>query len=226
MSRKKKKLKEGDIVIVADYSEYRNKYAKERGVIMSVFPKSRDKYIYGVKLDNYSNNASAKGLFWFEKRSLIVETSNIKNDESEENTMYNKIFNNYSVAGVVFLDNTDATPIHYALYDRESQGIECGDIVVVRTGHHGFALAEIKEISYWEEDKKKVKHGREVVCRVDFSEYNARHEAAKRARELKEEMNSRIRDLQEITLLETIAKDDDVLSKMLTEYKSILGLAK
>lgn len=214
--KKRPKFYEGERVVVNKYSEYRNKYAFNTGVVEQVFLKSKDKFIYGVRLDNHTNPSSAKGLFWFEAISLNFENNNI-NNESEETLM----FDNYVVAMVEFLDNPNADKIAYALYTPSN--IIAGDTVVVSTGHHGLSVARVAEILVKPEDKKRVKHNREIVCKVDLTEFNARKENAKRLAELKSSMEERIQKQKELALYEALAEKDPVLKEMLDEYKTITG---
>ena len=61
-------------------------------------------------------------------------------------------------------------------------------MVVVSTGHHGFAVARVANIHIAPEMRKKVKHNREVVCKADFTHFYARKDAVKKAIELKQNM--------------------------------------
>ena len=90
---------------------------------------------------------------------------------------------NYRVAGIRFQDgyNPDKT-YPYALYD---ESIAIGDRVVVMTGHHGMAIAEICSIG--EMPKDSVNCGREVICRVDMTAYEERKAKAKKMAEEKKE---------------------------------------
>lgn len=213
------KYEVGCRVVVLPRSEYQSKYKDEVGEVQQTFTR-HNHIMYGVKLDNYSNASSGKGLFWFDVTSINFENKY----ESEEI----KMFNNFVVAEVEFLDNPK-TGVYktgaysYALYDSE---IKEGDSVVVNTGHHGFALAKIVALSTNEEDKKKVQCGREIVCRVDFSKFFARKEAVKKAVELKRSMEQRIREAQELALYEALAEKDPTLKSMLDEYRTLMEACK
>lgn len=206
----------GNAVIVLELSEYKSKYKGEQGVIESMF-KRRSHIMYGVKLSDRYNQSSGKGLFWFEARSLdfINPEDNI---ESEENEM----FENFNVAQVSFLDNP--VPVYYyAIYDPD---IKVDDVVVVRTGHHGFALATVRALSTDMEDKKKVTCNREVVSKVDFTAFNARKDALKRVRELKKDMDAKIQEVQTLGIYELFAEKDPALKAMLEEFKKLSALIK
>ena len=203
----------GDRIVVLQYSEYRGRYANEVGTVESVFKAKQ--YVYGVKLDNHTNNASGKGLFWFEAKHIKIE----KEYEREEHFM----FNNFAVAEIEFLDNPNSDRICYALFD---DTIVPEDMVVVSTGHHGFAVARVANIHIAPEMRKKVKHNREVVCKADFTPFYARKDAVKKAIELKQSMEQRIREAQEIALYEALAEKDPELKAMLDKYKSLMETCK
>ena len=218
------KFKDGDLIIVSEHShEYKQKYIGKYGTVEYIFRKADNKYVYGVRFEKLRNPMSQKGLFWFEARSLDHQSNNILKIESEEIPM----FENYIVAKIQFLDNP--VPVYsFALYD---PNIVAGDIVVVRTGSHGFALAKIHEVietgfENFAEEKAKVTKGRQVVCRVDFSAYYARQEALKKASELQKQMDAKLREAQTMHIYEMFAEKDSALKAMLDEFKSLQALIK
>ena len=216
------KFKDGDLVIISESAhEYKQKYIGKTGTVESIFRKKDRVYMYGVKIPNLRNSVSSKGLFWFEARSLEhhiqMDESSPLIIESEEIPM----FENYVVAKVQFLDNP--VPVYsYALYE----DIPVGTVVVVQTGSHGFTLAKIHEIVPDPEAKKDVHKGRQIVCPVDFSAYNARKEALKRADELKKQMDAKLREAQTMAIYEMFAEKDPALKAMLDEFKTLHSAIK
>ena len=213
------KFKDGDLIIISDSAhEYKQRHNGKTGTVEYIFRKANNKYMYGVRIPSLHNSASQKGLFWFEARSLDHQSNNILEIESEEIPM----FENYVVAKVQFLDNP--VPVYsYALYDSD---IVEGDTVVVQTGSHGFALAKIHEIVTDPEEKKEVHKGRQVVCKVDFSAYNARQEALRRASELKRSMDAVLREAQTMAIYEMFAEKSPSLKAMLDEFKTLQSAIK
>ena len=176
------------------------------GTVKSVYYNS-----VSVAIDGLSNNRGSTGLFYFAPRQLVpihiaeegewakaelmeyaqadfelaMKTYNamihdavskkFKNEEEEP-----PMLKNYKVAGIKFMDgyNTDKT-YPYALYD---ENIAIGDTVVVMTGHHGMAIAEVRSIG--EMPKDSVSCGREIICQVDMTAYNDRKAKAKKMAEL------------------------------------------
>lgn len=203
-----------DVVIITDSSsEYQHNYIGKIGTIEKAF-RTKDKVImYGVRFENLRNPRSSKGLFWFRTNSLSINhsTHSVTN-ESEDIPM----FENYVVAKIQFMNDI---PVHsYALYDFD---IQADDIVVVQTGHHGFALAKVHEVITHPEAKKEVKCGRQVVCKVDFSAYNARQEALRRAEELKRSMDAMLKETQAMAIYEMFAEKNPSLKAMLNEFKTL-----
>lgn len=213
------KFKDGEAVVVSDSAhEYKKRHIGKIGTIEYIFRKSNNSYMYGVRFESLHNPMSQKGLFWFEARSLDHQSNNILKIESEEIPM----FENFIVAKVQFLDNP--VPVYsFALYDTN---IVAGDTVVVQTGSHGFALAKIHEViesgfENFAEEKAKVTKGRQVVCKVDFSAYNARQEALRRANELKRSMDAVLREQQTMAIYEMFAEKSPSLKAMLDEFKTL-----
>lgn len=124
---------------------------------------------------------------------------------------------NYRVAGIKFQDDwkTDKT-YPYALYDED---IAIGDTVVVMTGHHGMAIAEVCSIG--EMPKDAVTCGREIICKVDMTAYIDRKARAKQMAELKKEMDEKVKALQETALYELMAEKDPSLKAMLEQFKAL-----
>lgn len=213
------KFKDGEVVIISENAlEYDKRHIGKTGVIESVFRKSNNTFIYGVRFESLRNMRSSKGLFWFKAISLDHQSNNILKIESEEIPM----FENFVVAKVQFLDNP--VPVYsYALYESD---IIAGDTVVVQTGGLGFALAKIHEIITDPEAKKDVHKGRQVVCKVDFTAYNARQEALKRASELQKQMDAMLREAQTMAIYEMFAEKSPALKGMLDEFKTLQSAIK
>lgn len=195
----------GTMVRILPYAEYRGRFTGQIGTVERCTSLCSS---IGIRFENETNKSSGYGVFWFSKDHLeIIET---------ENEIMNE---NFVVAGIKFLDGTNADREYaYALYD---EAIKVGDIVAVKTGHHGFALAKIASIGTF--PHTAVQCGREVIDRVDFTAYTERKEKAKRVRALKVEMDEKVRQLQQTAIYELLAEKDPTLKAMLEEYKSLIG---
>ena len=194
-------------VRVTDGSKYGSKYIGKTGVIENT---SCGNTAFGVRLEGHINPKSTKGLFWF-------SMDEIEFIESEENVMLSQN-ENFMVAGVKFLDGTNRDKEYfYALFDE----YYVGDLVVVQTGHHGLALAEISSIDC--EGKEKVKCSREIITRVDMSAFEDRQAKRNALAKLKKDMDKKVKELQETALYELLAEKDPALAAMLAEYKQLNG---
>lgn len=197
----------GTKVVINPYAEYRDKY---RGFI-GIVQKSHHDSSVGVAFPNLTNEASSYGLFWFSVDNITI----VENEEDFE------MLKNYMTAGVKFLDGSNQdTEYLYALYD---ENITVGDIVVVKTGHHGFALAEVSSVRECDE-RFPVKCGREIVNRVDFTAYHERCERVKRLGELRGKLDSKVKQYQQNAIYEMVAEKDPTMKAFLDEYKELLGL--
>lgn len=102
----------------------------------------------------------------------------------------------------------------YAMYDN----FEVGDVVVVKTGHHGLAVAKIASI---DDTVSRVANGREIVTKVDMGTYENRVASRKRVSELKTAMDVRINKLQRMAVLEMFSEKDPEMKALLDEYKAL-----
>lgn len=122
---------------------------------------------------------------------------------------------NFKVAGVKFLSGYNTSKEYdFALYD---ENIFIGDIVVCDT-INGLTLGKITSISN-KDDKPNNKVSKEIVCKVDMTDFNNRKEKKIRMKELKNKMDAQVKKLQESAVYEMLADKDDKLKSMLQEYK-------
>ena len=193
---------------------YRGRYEGEYGTIKAVWPKES----IAVKLDFATNTNSNRGYFYFHISELeILNTKKAKTAiaaDIGENKMQ-KMSNYLNVAVVQFLnENTAFKTYEYANYETN---VSVGDIVVVMSAHHGMGLAEVVEIK----DHTENDLFREIVSRVDTFNYDNRVAQRKMAAELKAKMQERARQLQDIVLYQTLAKEDPEMAKMLQDYMAL-----
>lgn len=226
----------GDRVVVRERrggGSYRGKYAGCKGTVRSC--NSFGCGSIGVELDGEYNPASGKGIFWFKGPELALfedldhPDPLALRDEAEEETRGIKIehvveeeipmLKGYIAAGVSFPKGSNRDTVYpYALYP--DLPCQVGDQVVVMTGHHGMALAEVKSIGELPVDS--VDCGREIICKVDMAAYVERKARAEKLASLKKEMDAKVRELQSVALYEALAEKDPTLKAMLDEFKSLL----
>lgn len=148
------------------------------------------KGIFGVMVEGHKNHNSQYGCYWLRKSQIIL----FEIEESEDEEM----FGDYKTVQVSFLNDNEKEQVcmsKYAMYDN----FEVGDVVVVKTGHHGLAVAKIASI---DDTVSRVANGREIVTKVDMGTYENRVASRKRVSELKTAMDVRINKLQRMAVLE------------------------
>lgn len=151
-------------------------------------------------------------------RTYKFENLQLIENNQEEQEM--AITGDFKVAKVKFLNGTNTnTEYEYAMFD----DYEVGDTVVVASAHHGLGIAKISAIIDKEQAITKA-FEREIVSRVGMEAYETRKKNRNRLHELKKQMDERVRDLNQLALFEMLAAKDDELSKMLGEYKLLIGV--
>jgi hypothetical protein len=123
----------------------------------------------------------------------------------------------YRVAMVNFLKGTNTTKKYaFALFD-SSIGID--DIVLCDTSI-GYQLAKVVDIVE-QLDYNGTNVTKEVICKVDFTDFNKRAEERKRKAELKAKMDAMVKDDKELMLYQMLAEKNPAMKEMLDEYKNI-----
>ena len=191
----------GDRVVVPNRGNYKSISVGDMGTVRNIYSNS-----IRVAIDDKVNPASQYGQFYFEPKQLDII--------NEKETII--MTGNYRIAEVQFLEGTNANHKYsYACYDLS---IVEGDICVVKTAHHGLSIAKV--VGFIDSDEELT---REIVCRADFTDYNKRVEARKRMAELKDLMNTRAKQLQDVALFKMLAKDDPDMAGMLKEYEQLVN---
>lgn len=190
----------GDRVKVLD-DNYRGRTVGLVGTVRSAYDGS-----IAVNLDCLNNDRSKYGCYYFKPKQLEFL-------KGEMNIMDGI----YRVALVNFMEGSNtSTDYEYACYD---DFVREGDICVVKTAHHGFALAKVR--AFAEASTKPVT--REIVCVADFTDYNERVERRERSAKLMQEMKKRAAAAQEIMIYKTLAAQDPEMAKLLAEYEQLKG---
>lgn len=166
---------------------------------------------FGILLDDFTNPASNKGLFWYK-----INEFEILENESEEDNM-NKLT---GYEAVVVIDQ-GYNKYHFALYD-DSMEYQVGSKVIVSGSDTIHTIAEIITV---EEASQRFKGNitAEVIAVVDTSAYDERVAKRKEAEELKKSMDKAIKEMQEVDKYEMYAKQNPALKDMLDKYKELVG---
>lgn len=164
------------------------------------------------------------GIISYNSRSLKLEKDNTKNIEINkgENDM---LMGNYKVCKVKFVEGANTSKeYYYAFYDNN---ITFDDYVVVKSANHGFGIARVTEIipdvCITQSMRDYCNEGREVVSIFDMSAYEQRIERRKQAKQLKSEMNRKMKEMQELAMFELMAEKNPELKEMLDTYKELIG---
>lgn len=193
---------------------YRGRCVDQTGTVRAVYGPNN----IAVDIDFMVNKNSTHGYFYFKTSELEVLTKeNINKATAEEKgeTTMTKLTNYLNVAKVQFLNSdTPFRAIECANYIPE---LAINDLCVVQTASHGMALAEVIGI----EDKPEQELRREIVSRVDTFDYDLRVEQRKQAAELKAKMQERAKQLQDIVLYQTLAKEDPEMAQMLKAFMAL-----
>lgn len=214
-------------VTISQYSHaYNGRFSGRKGELLKKH-QTPSGQCFGVRFADEINPFSSYGVFWFYERDIvhaeetfspakidrvIIDLPKINfANEGEEVPM----LKNYRTVAITFLSGANLNRAYfYALYD---ESISEGDTVVVQTGHHGLALAKIATLT--PANPRPVEFGREIVCKVDFTAYQARREKAEKISALKKEMDAKVKDLQTLAIYEALAEKDPALKTMLDEYR-------
>lgn len=201
---RKSTLQFGDRVRVLRNNKYVDIEVGDTGTVNSQYGES-----VRVVIDGKYNRLSSKGYFYLTRAQLELIEYN------KETTI---MTGNFRIANVAFIEGTNTNKTYrYACYD---PSIMAGDICVVKSAHHGFGIAKVLDI--WEKDTSE-EVTREIVCKCDFSEYNKRVETRKRMAELKDLMNERAKQLQDVALFRMLAQGDADMANMVAEYEALTG---
>lgn len=170
----------------------------------------------GVDLDGLRNNNSSYGYFYFSPSELQIIDENVNEiiNNMEENNM-SKITNYLNAVKIKFAGDHDTSRYIYANFE---PGLEVNDTCVVKVPNQPMEVATVVEIL----DGNDYETDREIVARVDRFEYDNRVATRAKAAELKAKMNERAKQLQDIIIYQTLAKDDPDMMALLTEYQDLV----
>lgn len=116
----------------------------------------------------------------------------------------------------------------FGVYASEADQIEEGSFVLVhktRDFNNSDLAKVVSKVSLepTDVDAAEVALEGEVMTVVDLTNFYNRREASKKMKVLKKQMEERAKKLQDIALFEMLAKDDEDMKALITEYKNILG---
>lgn len=96
--------------------------------------------------------------------------------------------------------------------------VEKGDFVVCDT-INGPVLGEVSQLNV--STTKPCNIMRWIITKVDFAEFNAKREKRERITQLKKQLDSQIKEYEEIHKYELFAEKDPTVAQLLTELKEL-----
>lgn len=137
----------------------------------------------------------------------------------------NMLMGNYSkICTIKFIEGTNTNrEYYYACYD---DNIGLDDYVVVKSANHGFGLAKVVDVIGDADINQMMRdycnEGREIISKFDMKTYEDRVEKRKKAKQLKADMNKKMKEMQELAMFEMMAKENPELKEMLDAYKELI----
>jgi hypothetical protein len=174
-------------------------------------------------IDLWESNTFVRFEDWHEQgeKTLLISKSKLAKITEEENmndrsSNVMNVSGNYEVAMVKFVQGTNTTREYaFALFDKE---VCVGDIVLCDTCN-GYGVAKVVSIIPQNEFTGVVT--KEIVCIVDFTDFNNRKELRKKKEALKKQMDELVHKNQELILYKAIAEKNPEMAEMLKEYMSL-----
>lgn len=156
------------------------------------------------------------------EKILKIKKKNVEEVESENggNVMAKMLTGVYAVA-MCILDG-DCNKKKYAFAAFPEDDIRTGDKVLVDTAH-GQVIAKVDSVMS-QMDYSGVTVTKEVICKLDYSNFEKRKESRKRLDNLKNQMDSIVAQNQNMVLYAAIAKDNPEMAELLNQYKRIAGI--
>ena len=196
------------VKVVDPYGSYRGKYFGCYGTL------ERSKA--GIRLDEKTNSASSYGLFWFDRKELEV----IEDNSKEENKM--AISGNYKVAVVKYVDGFNTNKeYNFALFPDDEMAYKNNPdathfLVKDSNGYH--VVVPVKVV-----DKDESTHAvtQEIICAVDFENYNKRVADREAKKKLKEKMDALVKQNQELVVFQMLAEKSTEMAALLEQYKAL-----
>ena len=162
-----------------------------------------------VKLDDGSTHN-------YNELSLISINTNKENNITKgDNEM---ITGNYRIAMVKFVQGTNTVKEYaFALFD-EYVGV---DNYVLCDTANGYGVAKVIDIIAKDEYDGDVT--KEIICGLNFVDFEQRKKNREEAKKLKSEMDKKMKEMQELALYEMMAEKSPELKEMLDAYKGLVG---
>lgn len=214
--KQKATIEIGDkVIIVSKTSKYRGCEA----IVARTYPLRNLVGLYPIGYEEKYHPAQYN---WQYDRYLTLVYDSVKkisNKEGEVMSMKKEKLTGYKKVAVIRTDG-GINDYHFAIYD-DGVDYHPGDKVIV-TGNN--KIQEISEIITPEEAKNRFDKDiiAEVIGRIDTTAYDKRVEKRKEAKRIKDEMDKKVKEMDELLKYEMYAKQSPEFLALLDKYKELV----
>ena len=150
------------------------------------------------------------------EKELLIQNKNLKfkGDKSMA------VKGNYRVAMVKFIQGYNTSREYaFALFNSDTEVIVIGDNVLCDTSQ-GYNIGKVTKIIP-QSEYSGCTVTKEIICKVDFTEFEKRKELRKEKEALKKQMDKMVKDNQELFLYQALAEKNDEMAAMLAKYREL-----
>ena len=150
------------------------------------------------------------------EKELLIQNKNLKfkGDKSMA------VKGNYHVAMVKFIHGYDTYKEYaFALFNSNTEVIVIGDNVLCDTSQ-GYSVGKVTKIIP-QNEYSGCAVTKEIICKVDFTEFEKRKELRKEKEALKKQMDKMVKDNQELFLYQALAEKNTEMAAMLAKYREL-----
>ena len=130
-----------------------------------------------------------------------------------------KFTGDYRIAAVKFTNT--AQLYYFVLYDNN---VEAGDYVAVDT-KRGYTIGSVAAVYDGNANiESNINFGniqKEVICKIDFTDYLTRKENREKKAALKAKLDKAIQENESLLLYKALAKENEGVAKLLAEYQQL-----
>ncbi|MBR5604249.1 MAG: hypothetical protein IKW51_08620 [Bacteroidales bacterium] len=194
-------FKKGDSVEVI------NKRLQSFGLIGTITCSHHNANSSFVSFDNWNG----KG-----EKELLIKNENLKlkGDKSMA------VKGNYRIAMVKYIQGYNASKEYaFALFNTNNDDVVIGDYVLCDTSQ-GYNVAKVTKIVS-QSEYSGCTVTKEIICKVDFTEFEKRKELRKEKEALKKQMDKMVKDNQELFLYQALADKNPEMAEMLAKYREL-----
>ena len=143
----------------------------------------------------------------------------INTDYQKENKCMD-VKGNYHVAIVKFVQGYNVSKEYaFALFNSDTDVIVVGDNVLCDTSQ-GYNVGKVTKIIP-QSEYSGCAVTKEIICKVDFTEFEKRKELRKEKEALKKQMDKMVKDNQELFLYQALAEKNTEMAAMLAKYREL-----